>query len=372
MGKKKIHKFVLTGGPSGGKTTGLNTLVEELTNRGYKVLVVPEAATEIFLAGTIIGENGITNNQFQSAILKYQLYREEFYEDMAEFYPHEKIVIICDRGAFDNKAYCTKEEFSSILAEQKLSEVEIRDRYDGVFHLVTAANGAEEFYTTENNVARKESSEEARALDAKLIDSWTGHPHLRIIDNSTDFKTKINRLLKEILQMLGEPAGIEIESKYVVEMPNIEELLHKFGATKVDILQYYLIPENEGEELRLRQRGIDGGYIYVLTKKRGRGKSRIETEKRIPHQKFLELLMRVDTSLRPIRKVRYCFVYKNLYFELDVYPFWNKQAILEIELSSEDQSIELPDFIKVVREVTEDDSYKNYQIAREIPEEIVA
>jgi hypothetical protein len=37
-----------------------------------------------------------------------------------------------------------------------------------VIHLVTAAIGAEKYYTTENNAARTETKEEARALDIKV------------------------------------------------------------------------------------------------------------------------------------------------------------------------------------------------------------
>jgi len=52
-------------------------------------------------------------------------------------------------------------------------------------HLETAANGAEKFYTGENNEARYESIEEARVLDKKLIDAWTGHPYYFVVDNKT-------------------------------------------------------------------------------------------------------------------------------------------------------------------------------------------
>ena len=49
------------------------------------------------------------------------------------------------------------------------------------------ADGAEEAYIAnkKNNVARYESVEEAITADRALKRAWTGHPHLRIIDNST-------------------------------------------------------------------------------------------------------------------------------------------------------------------------------------------
>lgn len=57
-------------------------------------------------------------------------------------------------------------------------------RYDAVFHLVTAAQGAERFYTLDNNQARSESPVEARDVDERLVASWNGHPRHYIIDNN--------------------------------------------------------------------------------------------------------------------------------------------------------------------------------------------
>jgi hypothetical protein len=51
-------------------------------------------------------------------------------------------------------------------------------RYTAVLHLVTAANGAEPFYTLENNETRLESAEEARRLDDRVLRAWVGHPRL--------------------------------------------------------------------------------------------------------------------------------------------------------------------------------------------------
>jgi len=47
--------------------------------------------------------------------------------------------------------------------------------------MVTAAQGAPEFYTGENNAARYESISDAIKLDKKLINAWVGHDHFSII-----------------------------------------------------------------------------------------------------------------------------------------------------------------------------------------------
>ncbi|RCN37346.1 hypothetical protein ANCCAN_16760 [Ancylostoma caninum] len=43
----------------------------------------------------------------------------------------------------------------------------LNKRYDQVVHLVTAADGAEEYYTLANNQTRKENVEAARKMDDK-------------------------------------------------------------------------------------------------------------------------------------------------------------------------------------------------------------
>ena len=105
-----------------------------------------------------------------------------------------------------------------ILDENGWSTEGLRDKhYDAVIHMVTAADGAEKFYTLENNASRTETPEQARDIDKKLIKAWTGHRHLRIIYNSTDFDGKINRVYDAINQIVGIPDRLEIEKKFLVE-----------------------------------------------------------------------------------------------------------------------------------------------------------
>lgn len=106
--------------------------------------------------------------------MRLQLNKEEIFSEAAMQMQDEKVLIVCDRGALDNKAYMTDLEFATLVNSMHSSEVELRDNYDAVFHLVTAAIGAEEFYTTANNQARTETPLQAAALDNRLISSWTG------------------------------------------------------------------------------------------------------------------------------------------------------------------------------------------------------
>ena len=365
-----IHKIVLTGGPCAGKTTALNWIHNYFSERGYTVLIVPETATELITNGVAPWTCG-TNYDYQTFQIELQKTKEKIFDEAAKTMKSDKILIVCDRGILDNKAYMKNGEFKRAMSEFHTSEVKERDSYDAVFHLVSAAKGKEEVYTLSNNAARTESVDEARKLDDKIIAAWTGHPHFRIIDNSTDFEEKLERLLKEIASFLGEPEPFEIERKYLIYFPNIKELENMPNCTKVDITQTYL-KSVDGVERRVRARGIDGDYVYYLTEKRKvTGLKRIETERRLTQDEYLKLLMEADNKLHTIRKTRYCLSYDNQYFEIDIYPEWDRQAIMEIELNSEDQETVIPDFIRVIQEVTEDETYKNYQMAKEMPKQLV-
>ena len=357
-----ISKIVLTGGPCAGKTTGQSWIQNAFTKLGYTVLFIPETATELINGGVAPWTCG-SNLEYQKCQMRLQLEKERVFEQAARGMRAGKILIVCNRGAMDNRAYMDELEFTRLLDELDTTEVQLRDGYDAVFHLVTAAKGAEEFYTKANNEARKETPAQAAALDDKLIAAWTGHPHLRVIDNSTVFEDKLKRLIAEIRSFLGEPEPMEIERKYLIEYPDLKWLESLPNCRKVDIIQTYLLA-NEGDELRVRQRGENGSYIYTKTlKRRIDDVKRVEIEERLTQGDYLRLLMEADPDRRPVRKTRYCLTHDNQYFEIDVYPFWQDKAIAEIELRDENAEIRFPKELKVIREVTDDPAYKNAALA---------
>ncbi len=359
----KITKIVVTGGPCAGKTTGLSWVQNAFTARGYRVLFVPETATELISNGVAPWTCG-SNLDYQKCQMLLQLEKEKIFRRAAETMDSGKMLIVCDRGMLDNRAYMSDMEFRAALESLGLDEVALRDDYDGVFHLVTAAKGAEQFYTLSNNQARTETPEQARELDDKLIAAWTGHPHLRVIGNDRDFDGKMKKLVAEISALLGEPEPFEIERKFLIEYPDVARLERMSNCRKVDIIQTYLLSGSE-DEIRVRQRGENGSYTYYQTTKRAvTGIKRVELERRLSQKEYLVLLMEADPALRPIRKTRYCLAWEEQYFEIDVYPFWKDRAILEIELSDENAPIRFPKELKVLREVTEDEEYKNASLAR--------
>ena len=173
-----VQKFVLTGGPCGGKTTALERIRVFLSQYGIRVYTVPEAATILWTGGISPSDmkNGDDWVDFQATLMRTQFHLEDTLYTMAEK-TGQKSVLLCDRGAMDGKAYVDDSTWAKILAQNNVLEMDICDsRYNAVLHLVTAAHSAEKFFSSETNVTRRETAEEARALDQNILRGWMPHP----------------------------------------------------------------------------------------------------------------------------------------------------------------------------------------------------
>lgn len=373
---KKIWTFVLTGGPCSGKTTALSIIEQQLSKRGYYVLVVPESATELINSGLRPFGGSLNVIDFQKAVFEYQLEKEKLFLKYAQKLPYKKIVIVYDRGCMDGKAYLTKQQFANLLSYFQMNELYARGHYDAIFHLVTAADGAEKFYTLANNKARMESAEEAINADDLTLRSWVGHPHFCIIDNSTNFESKMNRLMAEIYSVLGDPVPIKHQKKYLIKNPSSSLLTYNLPIEKVDITQSYLHSSKKSER-KIRQVGKNGNFFYYYSEKTYiSGSGFLKCERRITDREYLSYISEIDPLICTIKKQRLFFVYQNQYFTIDTFSlspntsatnsftFWPDQAILEIDLTSENSIIEIPEFIEVIKDVTDCPDYRNYYIAK--------
>lgn len=369
--KLSIHKIVITGGPCAGKTTVMSRLTSVFTERGYKVLVIPEGATELIPNGIAPNMLGLGMAEFQSVILEKQINKEKLYEDLAEELEpyYGKILILCDRGLMDGQAYVSEEDFQKTLERFYLTRSDCFANYDGVIHLVSAAMAEDaSLYSTANNVARFETAAQARELDSLTLEAWVGHPHLRAIQPQQDFEKKINATIKEVCAILGDPEPVEMEHKYLIRRPSDAELIRlttNYGAKKSSIVQTYL-DQKEGPERRIRQRTMnDGGAIYTYTEKEQRqdGDGRVERERSITEKEYCRLLLSADYKLPTLVKDRYCFMYDGRYMELDVFPASGNRAILEVEVTDMAEAVKLPPELEVIKEVTGDKNYYNKAIA---------
>lgn len=371
---KKVKEIVLTGGPCSGKTTSLAYLTEKVRSWGYRVFTAPETAT-LFIAGGISDISEIEKNDFsryfkiEKLMLEHQIQQRNSILKRAALFPDEKRVIIYDRAEADVAAYLPREEFEKLIKNMSLGWREIRDSYDGVIHLVSAARGAEKFYTLENNAARRENAKEAGIADEKTQRAWMGHPHLKIIDNSTGFEEKLVRSLQAVAKILMVPVPLFIEKKFLLMSPDFSHPVLR-EAVEIQIEQVYLLA-NKSEEIRVRKRNQKGDWPMYYRTHRKNGLAlgmRQETEETISKREYEDLLILKDPTRQILRKTRYCFIYNNQYFELDAIrtekigkdPFY----ILEIKLTEENDKVDIPSFLGKTREVTGNKRYTNAFLAQ--------
>lgn len=364
MPNQNIRRIVLTGGPCAGKTTALVRVIEHFTSIGYKVFTVPEVPTMLIQAGMdYLTKNEEFFYEGEKATLELQLMLEDKFMALAQTLDVPS-VIVCDRGTLDISTYLNAEQWERITASVGVDNAALKQRYDAVLHLVSAANGAEQFYTTATNAARLEQANEegiriARELDKKIIKVWSGHPHMRVINNAQDFESKLNRVLVEISNVLGIPQPIEENRKYIVEViGDIPEYIES------SITQTYLVADPDCE-VRLRRRGWNGNYVNVhLTKKKLSDRKELVTERQVNNNLYQSLLQQADPYRNTIKKVRKSFIWQGQFFELD--SFIEPHAglvILETKGLPDCEAVKFPPFLRVVADITGNKKYYNYNLA---------
>jgi adenylate cyclase len=154
---------------------------------------------------------------------------------------------------------------------------------------------------------------------------------------------------------------LEIERKWLVERPEMDG----FQWTPNLITQAYLSTSGVETVHRIRQVVAKNNTKYYYTvKSHRRAGINIEQEQEISEEIFDWMFKtRLDQSRDVLNKIRYVFEYGGHRFELDEFPEQNL-IILECELEDIDEPISLPPFITILKEVTKDSQYANYNLAR--------
>ncbi len=361
---KTIKRIVFTGGPCSGKTTFMSRAEEVFSERGYRVIVDHESATDLISGGISPATLGMY--QFQKYCIALQLKKEELCIEAAKEIEGDKVLVLMDRGILDDKGYVTPEEFSEILKDFDIKEDELNDRYDLVMHLVTSAKGAVEAYTLANNEARYETVEDAIRVDDTILESWKDHPHRVIVGNNTDFEVKMRHAIQEVFKYLKDEKPVDIFKKYLVEIDEdvYDKVSKEMGFSHSHIQQYYL-NTSDGLERRIRERDKDGNRLYSYSETRMiTNNSRRKTDRILSQRQYSDYMEDVDKNLSPVSKDRYSFFYNNHFFKLDVFDFDKKKAILAVQIPEDNDSFETPEYFKVIKDVTDDLAYKNLSLAK--------
>lgn len=148
---------------------------------------------------------------------------------------------------------------------------------------------------------------------------------------------------------------LEIERKYLLEtMDWKKEIIQSI----TNIKQAYLF-EDQCKSVRIRVRS-DKAYMTI---KMGRGVTRNEFEYSIPVDDAEEMIEKA--SLLCLEKDRYVIQYQDAAWEIDVFKGKYEGLVLaEIELSDENQVIQLPKWIGT--EVTNDPAYLNVNLFKNL------
>jgi CYTH domain-containing protein/predicted ATPase len=370
---KNTEFVVITGGPGAGKTTLMEMAVRLLQKNGIYTVVVPEVAREFIGAGFMPNDDRWkTDLAFQKNLFLAMVEKEARFlrtvQDMN--LGDQKVVFLHDRGLMDSQAYVGEKLFQNLLESFELTASQCTDRYSGVIHLVTAADGAVEFYC--NDDQRFESPELARELCQKTYNAWQSHQHVSIVDNSTDFPEKMNRALLALNRIVSMPIPTEIEKKWLLTEFILDSLPPDHDV--LEIKQTYLdLPDRPGIECRVREvcRNVSSkkefSYFYTEKTDTETEGMRGESERQISRSEYNQKIkVCFDKSRRPVEKTRYKFRYGSHVCEVDIFHGRLEGLVtMEVEFKdlSEMEEFVLPSFLHLT-DVTDDVRYSNYNLSK--------
>ena len=165
--------------------------------------------------------------------------------------------------------------------------------------------------------------------------------------------------------------GFEIERKFIIKKPDIS-LLEKMSDKIINITQAYIGQNSDGFNCRVRKSKQNGQTQFFYTEKKNVNKiTRIENECLIDETTFNMLFEKRLENRNVIEKTRYVVNKNGFCYEIDIFPFWQNQAFMEVEL--EDESVNIPPLenIEILEDVTFKKGYSNFALSNKIPDEIV-
>lgn len=349
--EKQITKIVITGGKLSGKSTCCKRAKEYFEKKGYKVVIVPSMES-------ILEESGLDNFKNYEKLLKSRLELEETFNNLLQAMDEDKILVLYDGASLDIRSMCTKREFTNICNTLSISREEVRNSYDAIFHLKSIAKYDNKLFDKLNDNSKIDSSL-AIALDDKIIDIWIAHPNYRMIDCSVSVENKAKKLIQEISKFLNEDERFYIEKKYLIRIPDISYLDKLGGCSKVKMTLTYLNGSSEQCDIKLLLRDEDGKKFYHKIIKGNNQKSTIP----LSADEYIDELDNKMIDRNPIVKCRYSFIYHSVYYKIDI--FEDKDfSILEVDLLSSHEIVRFPSFIEVLKDVSDDINYKNYNLCK--------
>jgi len=195
-----------------------------------------------------------------------------------------------------------------------------------------------------------------------------------VIDNSTDFQKKVRRAIDAVCNKMGLNMGDRlspesIKRKFLVSTLPDDKVFPVFQ--DFDVVHDYLSTSNPKMQARLRKRGQNGQYTYMHTLRnetKFNGQI-VEVRTSLSVKDYDMLYSQLDLTRQSVHKTRRCFVWNNQYFQLDIYkepchPRCKGLLILETYTTNTSHSMETPDFLDNVKEVTGDPLFSMFHLSR--------
>lgn len=217
-------------------------------------------------------------------------------------------------------------------------------------------------YVLQGHSCRSEDVGLARELDYKAAAAWVGHPYFDVIDNSTDFETKIKRMISSVCQKVGIDTGdrllttskkvkfhgelsrfFETDAAPLISQTRQRRIWGKIWGEQCffsvfavlgplppdsafppfqdfDVEHHYLQSTSGRVQARLRKRGQKGHWSYIHTIRRPHPNGQyVEVKTQMTARDYNNLLNQADDAHFKIIKTRRCFLVNNQYFQLDIY-----------------------------------------------------
>ncbi len=349
----EIFHICLTGGPCAGKTTALSYISKYLKKKHIPFVTVPEAATELILNGICYQPN--LAYEFQSILLKKQIMKDEIALRYVKKFLNDKTqcVILYDRGIIDDKAYLnTKKEFTQLLKEHDLNEINVLDKYDLVLDLASLATCNSALYNL-NNAARSEDLPTAQKLDAKTSNAWVHHRNFRLINTSIPLEQEEKIIINYIKDLLNHKDKHQITRLLLDDKESDYTIYNEDNSEKILITNYYLNkdPNYYYYVVTKKEHNHETSYTYTIYQEKN-GLKFILYDKQIDAARYFELIKNND------------IIYKDVHQEIAFFTnlqkyqlcFYEDYTTLEFEQNKLNEELIIPDNLKIVQDISKENN----------------
>ena len=235
----------------------------------------------------------------------------------------------------DGSAYVTKAQWQALLDDMGVSTVQIRDnRYDAVIHMVTAADGAEQFYATQmSGEARYESVDEAKLKDEQLRQAYMGHQKWILIKNTDcpTFMDKIDKTKEAVLETIGKSAGTHFHKKLLlrkdpkadisalpIDLQGVDQNCFEeiyLSETFID----YKTKEGEVMACSVEKKGNKNHYSYTLKLNLKINGEMLQKKRNISAAEYIQYKSQIRQGTTTLKTKRLCIIDNGVYIIVDYF-----------------------------------------------------